>query len=357
MFTQKLSLGAGFGFAAVVLAAILAGFNFVSAAWQEQISTPPNDNVPAPLHRDTQFGDSGNVKGKFDTLSFNVEGCVNDQVLLWRIDAGSSSGWVCSDINLTASDLLSVLQAGSDASAFSGTVKIGALEIGSTSDLDNKTYLNTEGAITGKWLHSTAPGNNTMAGNLLVGGSVGIGTDSPNRKLHIYDINENAEIDIQSTQASGSHWGIYHSSDTDELRFWKEGVDRMVISDKGVVEAENFCLKDGSKCLGSRFVGFTNVAANGNAGGYDGANEKCSSEFAGSHVCSSLEILGLIQNHSSLPNVGDGWILNGPSDSNDCVGWTNNTGLKKGPTWSFDENGGVGYVTPCTTVLPFSCCQ
>ncbi|MDQ5970367.1 MAG: trimeric autotransporter adhesin [Patescibacteria group bacterium] len=52
-------------------------------------------------------------------------------------------------------------------------------------------------------------------------GEVGIGTVSPNKLLHLYSTSPNAELDIQSTSAAGSHWGIYHDGGTDQLRFWK----------------------------------------------------------------------------------------------------------------------------------------
>lgn len=62
---------------------------------------------------------------------------------------------------------------------------------------------------------------------------VGIGTAGPNKILHLYRTSENAELDIQSVAGAGNHWGIYHDSATDDLRFWKEGGNRFSITDDG----------------------------------------------------------------------------------------------------------------------------
>ncbi|MDQ5938509.1 MAG: hypothetical protein QG642_199 [Patescibacteria group bacterium] len=70
----------------------------------------------------------------------------------------------------------------------------------------------------------------TTTGN----GKVGIGTSAPNRLLHIYkDSGDNAELDIQSTSAAGSHWGIYHDATSNDLRFWKGGLDIVTFADTG----------------------------------------------------------------------------------------------------------------------------
>jgi len=56
-------------------------------------------------------------------------------------------------------------------------------------------------------------------------GEVGIGTATPNQLLHLYKTSgNNAEIDIQSTAAASSHWGIYHDRTTQDLRFWNGSI-------------------------------------------------------------------------------------------------------------------------------------
>jgi len=75
---------------------------------------------------------------------------------------------------------------------------------------------------------------------LKTDGNVGIGTDSPNKKFHVYDDTNNAEIDIQT--AGLNHWGIYHASESDGLRFWhddSDGYSNVVeFTDNGIIIEE-----------------------------------------------------------------------------------------------------------------------
>lgn len=64
-------------------------------------------------------------------------------------------------------------------------------------------------------------------------GDVGIGTNSPNKLLHVYSSTTNAEIDIQSG-SSNTHWGIYQDETTTDLRFWNEE-NRVTFTDEGKV--------------------------------------------------------------------------------------------------------------------------
>lgn len=60
-------------------------------------------------------------------------------------------------------------------------------------------------------------------------GKVGIGTNNPNRLLHLYkDSGDNAELNIQSNSGAGNHWSIYNDRDTDQLRFWKSAGDNVL---------------------------------------------------------------------------------------------------------------------------------
>jgi|GEM_PF-2900531 len=72
-----------------------------------------------------------------------------------------------------AGNLLEVLQAGSDASSFAGTVKIGNP---ATDPAVNTTPLDVGGALTAKWIHSTAPGINTFEGDIQFNMTTGIKT-------------------------------------------------------------------------------------------------------------------------------------------------------------------------------------
>jgi len=71
---------------------------------------------------------------------------------------------------------------------------------------------------------------------LSINGLVGIQTAAPNRNLHIYDTSNNAEIDIQSTNVTNSHWAIYHNSADSALRFWSTNTDNaLTIANNGCV--------------------------------------------------------------------------------------------------------------------------
>lgn len=65
------------------------------------------------------------------------------------------------------------------------------------------------------------------------GGKVGIGTTAPNALLHLKTNTGNAELDIQS--ASSPYWGIYQDDGTDELRFFHNLANRMVLFPSGHV--------------------------------------------------------------------------------------------------------------------------
>ncbi len=64
-------------------------------------------------------------------------------------------------------------------------------------------------------------------------GYVGIGTENPNKNLHVFGEGVNAEIDIQSG-ALLTHWGIYQDKDTADLFFWNSS-NRVVFTSDGKV--------------------------------------------------------------------------------------------------------------------------
>ena len=61
---------------------------------------------------------------------------------------------------------------------------------------------------------------------------LGIGIETPNKLLHIYSNEENAEIDIQS--GDNTHWGIYQDGWSGDMLFWNEG-NRVIFTDYGYV--------------------------------------------------------------------------------------------------------------------------
>ncbi|MFA6466780.1 MAG: hypothetical protein WCV71_02905 [Patescibacteria group bacterium] len=64
-------------------------------------------------------------------------------------------------------------------------------------------------------------------------GNLGIGTNTPNKSLHIKTpVTVNAEIDLQS--GADTHWGIYQDEATADLRFWHDN-DNVVFDSLGYV--------------------------------------------------------------------------------------------------------------------------
>jgi hypothetical protein len=65
-------------------------------------------------------------------------------------------------------------------------------------------------------------------------GNVGIGTVSPNKKLHVYSTSPNAEIDIQSVVGDGNHWGLYNDISNNSFKLWG-GADHLTVLRDGRV--------------------------------------------------------------------------------------------------------------------------
>lgn len=101
-----------------------------------------------------------------------------------------------------------------------------------------KNFTTTENASYVATAAEVAPMNAVMSqsGGLNVNGNVGIGTDTPNRALHIYrSSGDNAEIDLQSNAGANKHWGIYNERTSDELRIWNNaGGDIVRVIPQGV---------------------------------------------------------------------------------------------------------------------------
>lgn len=197
----------------------------------------------------------------------------------------------------------------------------------------------------------------------LKSGNVGIGTTNPLYKLtvagaspreYIWATSGNPELDLGD---GINHWAIYRDTASDELRFWRNN-DNVTMTAAGDINSK--------RCFGPVYVGRTGSTYNGARGGYASANALCAASVAGSHVCTTSEILETVKcNQASLPTADQAWISNGPpgytARANDCTGWTSTS--PSGPTtvygaiWAFDANGGVGWVTTCNMTLKFACCK
>ncbi len=85
------------------------------------------------------------------------------------------------------------------------------------------------------WLINRSASNALYYTTTTASGYVGIGTNTPNKLLHLYSTSPNAELDIQSVAGAGNHWAMYHDSSSNDLRFWKGGADRITFADTGEV--------------------------------------------------------------------------------------------------------------------------
>ena len=102
--------------------------------------------------------------------------------------------------------------------------------------------------------------------------------------------------------------------------------------------------------------------SHGGKTGYQAANDACNNEFSGYHFCFTGEIINIIAKQDISYFHGNAWIAEGPpgytANSNDCNGYTSNSGSFLGAFWAFDSNGGgVGWLTACNGVKPVSCCK
>lgn len=156
------------------------------------------------------------------------------------------------------------------------------------------------------------------------------------------------------------------------LLLQNESVDKFRVDPSGNVTAAGRVKASG--CFGKTLVGLTAANFHGGLGAvtsYYAADNKCTIDFPGSHVCRVEEILESI----SCSVAGDpirtnggnyAWINGGtPGDpgknANDCIGWTDTAPSSYGRLWIFDNtNGGHGTLTSCNSPpagAKFACCR
>jgi len=122
-------------------------------------------------------------------------------------------------------------------------------------------------------------------------------------------------------------------------------------------------------CSFPQFKGFSTNNYDGTPAGYEDVDDECNATYAGSHVCSTEEIMRSIRcGDPTAPGTypifaasGNGWLNNGPPGSsslaNDCVGWTSTLNSALGTFWMrTGVSGGAGFSSRCNQVRPFACC-
>ena len=183
---------------------------------------------------DLYINGQGNVQIRIDTnggpLNNNFK-IVNDQNSpVFSVDEW---GYV-SDITViqvNGASTIAPLAVKTDAS--NGGIRVECSAGGCANNLELSVKSNTIGTI--KTSNTADLILQPIVGPGINGGGVGIGTTAPNASalLHIKTDNGNAEFDIQS--ASSPYWGIYQDDGTDELRFFHNTANRMVLFPSGHV--------------------------------------------------------------------------------------------------------------------------
>ncbi len=114
------------------------------------------------------------------------------------------------------------------------------------------------------------------------------------------------------------------------------------------------------------FAGVSVSTFTGNQGGYDSVNNICAGVDLDSHICTTEDILTIINNGniSTIPTTTEGyWISNGPpgytANANDCAGFTTSSASFLGAVW-YKYNtypSGVGALAKCNSTKNFACCK
>ncbi len=130
----------------MTLALVIGGGITVSAVWQEPVGAPPGNNVLAPLNQATKFGSSTAafpLVGSFqnpNSINFTLTPCPSGQTYL-----SNGTTWACGAAG-GSQNLLGVLNAGANASAFTGgNITIG----GSNTDTSLMVATNKKSAVWG----------------------------------------------------------------------------------------------------------------------------------------------------------------------------------------------------------------
>lgn len=108
---------------------------------------------------------------------------------------------------------------------------------------------------------------------------------------------------------------------------------------------------------------YTGNITNGSLVGYQAMHDICNTDYPGSRLCTSDDIIYLVSaiNISYFNDLTSAWIGEGApgylASANDCEGYTSPTSTKLGAFWDFDTTGGgMGWLVNCANSKPLACC-
>lgn len=187
-----------------------------------------------------------------------------------------------------------------------------------------------------KWSNTSTIGSSRIYDN---GTNVGVGTTSPQGKLAVAGTGYFTGAVRVGTPITSS-----------------DAVDR------NYVDSAISALGGGEAVT---FAGVSVTTLTGNQGGYDNANSLCAAVDSASHICTTEDILAIINNGnaSTIPTTTTGyWISNGPPgytvNANDCSGYNSNSDNDFGTVWiKVDNSHYFGALQPCGQAVKFACCK
>ncbi|MDD2680597.1 MAG: hypothetical protein PHE20_00665 [Patescibacteria group bacterium] len=230
--------------------------------------------------------------------------------------------------------------------AVDNTGFVGITYAGSTSD----TYGWSSGALRSNsgqssfiWKHHSASAAGTEWMRITNTGDIGIGTTNPTTKLFVNGGTGDA-VNVGGGRIRGLNTTPINADEAVPLTYLQSNYTPTSMS-------------------ASVYATSTPSSYNGNQGGYTSANAFCSATLAGTHVCTSEEILQTINGGSiSLPANTTLWINSGPPgytvNANDCIGWTSASATSYGTVWVRLASGdGFGALNKCDGSRRYACCK
>ncbi len=227
---------------------------------------------------------------------------------------------------------------------------------------------NTRGGV---YLGNGAVFSNDEAGLYDVGGDIALAVmEGASGNVHYHNImidgaTQNVGINNNNPATKLDVLGSLKVSNSAQISLLGGSGNRMVtVDDSGVLGTAALPTTEGAI---PKFVGVTAAAYNGTSGshpGYNYANSLCAAAFAGSHVCTTYEMLNTINASSTMPTV-DVWVHAGPPGytalANDCDGRRSASSAAYGTYWQMSDSGyapeGRGLLMTCNNSLQYACCQ